>query len=357
MVRQILFVRMIITTTLCYGYMYWSQTPHFPFGLPEVRWLLLLRGVGGFLGVFGMYCMYSGPHATARLANLHTDSLLYIPLADATVVTFIAPSLSCFACAILLREPFTRMEQLGALISFVGVTLIARPTTFVGGIPGLSAAVDASSDAAPVTTEHKSHSDYSHVTSGQRFIAVCIAVLGALGSAMAFTTMRWIGKRAHPILSVTYFCAFCTVVSALAMIILPGIDFILPSNTKEWSYLIFLGCCGFAMQFLLSAGLQLEKSSRATLMVYTQMLFALIFDKLVFGTNPNLLSLLGSGMILSSAIYIAIQKESIKQKEEARKALELAAAANGRVLEMEDRRSLGGKDEERGLVKGMDGER
>lgn len=54
---QILFVRMVITTTLSVAYMHYSKTPHFPFGLREVRWLLMLRGIGGFFGVFGMYCM------------------------------------------------------------------------------------------------------------------------------------------------------------------------------------------------------------------------------------------------------------------------------------------------------------
>ena len=53
---QILFARMAITTLLASGYMWWAKTPHFPLGLPEVRWLLVLRGIGGFFGVFGMYC-------------------------------------------------------------------------------------------------------------------------------------------------------------------------------------------------------------------------------------------------------------------------------------------------------------
>jgi len=77
-------------------------------------------------------------------------------------------------------------------------------------------------------------------------------------------------------------------------------------------------------------------------MVYTQMLFALILDKLVFGTNPNMTSLFGSALILSSAIYVAIQKESMKQREEAKKAR--LQAANG--LEMETRLKV---DEEKGV--------
>jgi hypothetical protein len=40
-------------------------------------------------------------------------------------------------------------------------------------------------------------------------------------------------------------------------------------------------------QFLLAAGLQYEKSSRATNMVYIQMLFALAFDKLVWGLEKE----------------------------------------------------------------------
>ncbi|KAK5012020.1 hypothetical protein LTR16_005022, partial [Cryomyces antarcticus] len=84
-------------------------------------------------------------------------------------------------------------------------------------------------------------------------------------------------------------------------------------------------------QFLLAAGLSYEKSSRATNMLYTQMLFALAFDKLVFGTTPGILSILGSSLILGSAIYVAMQK---------------AAAGSKPVAE--------GRDEERGLVNGVD---
>lgn len=64
------------------------------------------------------------------------------------------------------------------------------------------------------------------------------------------------------------------------------------------------------MQFMITAGLSHEKSNRATNMVYTNMLFALLFDRWVFGTIPGVWSLLGSGLILGSAIYVALQKGS-----------------------------------------------
>jgi hypothetical protein len=48
-------------------------------------------------------------------------------------------------------------------------------------------------------------------------------------------------------------------------------------------------------------------------MLYTQMLFALMFDKLVWGTTPGTLSIIGSSLILGSAIYVALHKEDPKK--------------------------------------------
>jgi hypothetical protein len=51
-------------------------------------------------------------------------------------------------------------------------------------------------------------------------------------------------------------------------------------------------------------------------MVYMQMLFALTFDKLVWGTTPGALSIIGSSLILGSAIYVAMRREDPKKPTE-----------------------------------------
>ena len=153
----------------------------------------------------------------------------------------------------------------------------------------------------------------NNVTSAQRLSAVGVALIGVLGAACAYTTIRWIGKRAHPLISVNYFAAWSTIVSTVALLAIPGISFRLPASLRQWIYLLFLGICGFVMQFLLTAGLQYEKSSRATNMVYTQMLFALAFDKIVWGTVPGTLSIIGSSLILGSALYIAVLNNKKKE--------------------------------------------
>lgn len=185
-----------------------------------------------------------------------SDSLLYLPLADATVITFLAPSLACWACSYLINEPFTRIEQIAAYVSLFGVILIARPVSLfssmkhtgdaVPPVSGGSEIISSVSNGTLETTQH-SAGTYDNVTPTQRATAVGVALLGVIGTAGAFTSIRWIGKRAHPLLSVNYFASWCVIVSVVMMIALPDVGFLLPASLKDWCYLLFLGICGFVM--------------------------------------------------------------------------------------------------------------
>ncbi len=64
------------------------------------------------------------------------------------------------------------------------------------------------------------------------------------------------------------------------------------------------------------------------------MLFALAFDKLVWGTTPGVLSIVGSSLILGSALFVAVRKNKAKE-----------AKAEGR----------GSADEEVGLMEEEEG--
>lgn len=181
------------------------------------------------------------------------DSLLYLPLADATVITFLAPSLACWACSFLIKEPFTRMEQIAAYVSLFGVVLIARPMSLFAALSHSEKGPPASGDGVTalsnttVSEPGRLASDYDSVTPTQRATAVGIAMIGVLGAAGAYTTIRAIGKRAHPLISVNYFATWCTIVSIVAMFALPDVGFLLPRYFRDWCYLIFLGICGFVM--------------------------------------------------------------------------------------------------------------
>lgn len=185
---------------------------------------------------------------------LSTDSLLYLPLADATVITFLAPSLACWACSYFINETFTRMEQIAAYVSLFGVVLIARPVSLFaflshpsGSVPSANGDSDIVIPVNATADGHRLAAEFDAVTPAQRASAVGVALLGVLGAAGAYTTIRWIGKRAHPLISVNYFATWCTIVSIVMMIALPGVGFLLPRSLIDWTYLIFLGICGFVM--------------------------------------------------------------------------------------------------------------
>jgi drug/metabolite transporter (DMT)-like permease len=119
----------MLGTVICSAfYMWYNKIPQ-PFGAPSVRPLLLLRGIAGFFGVFGLYY-----------------SLMYLPLSEATVLTFLAPILCCYACSLVIPgEVFTRKQQIAGVVSLLGVILIARPRSLfaseLGDSPDGTAAV------------------------------------------------------------------------------------------------------------------------------------------------------------------------------------------------------------------------
>ncbi|EPS37337.1 hypothetical protein H072_8983 [Dactylellina haptotyla CBS 200.50] len=277
-------------------------------------------------------------------------SLAYLDISDATVITFLAPSVAGVACWVILKEPFTKVEMLAGFISLMGVVLIARPTSLFyldddDDKPSKQGSAG-SGGTEPSPSQDGIKLDLKEITSAQRFTAVLVALVGVLGAATAYTTIRWIGKRAHPLISVNYFSVWCSIVSFLGLLVIPGIGFKLPQTFIQWTLLVGIGICGFCMQFLLTAALQRERAGLVTHMVYAQMIFALIWDKALWNTLPSWTSWLGSFMILGSAVYVAVQKNKKKNP------------ANVSKREARARRHVQSEDEERGLVggKGSDDE-
>ena len=190
---EIIFVRMLITYIGATAYLHHNKIPDYFIGPKGVRLLLVLRGVVGFFGLFGIYY-----------------SLQYLDLSDATVLTFLAPILTGYFGRIFLKEPFLRTELYAGVISLIGVVLIARPQSLFGA--GSTTARDA--------------------TGLQRLAAVGVALLGVLGAAAAYVSIRAIGHRAHPLISVSMFSLYATCVAASDLAILSQF-IVIPSNVRS----------------------------------------------------------------------------------------------------------------------------
>ncbi|KAF2022911.1 hypothetical protein EK21DRAFT_82017 [Setomelanomma holmii] len=278
---QIIVARMGITFILSSVYMWWTKVPDFPLGARSVRGWLLLRAAFGF---GGLYCLYYSVH--------------YLPLAEATVFRFLVPIVTAWACSVFLSQTFTRKELIAGLVALVGVIIIAHPPWLFGEV---------NDELHP-----KKPSGIDKVTPAQRFIAIVVSVIGVAGASGAYTMIRVIGNRAHALMSVNYFALVATVGSTVALLAIPGIGFQNPRSAREWILLVAMGVFGFVLQFLLTAGLQLDKSSKATSMLYVQIIFALAFDWGIWGVIPGAWSMFGGAIVICSTLWSALQKPQVK---------------------------------------------
>ncbi|KAF9467671.1 EamA-like transporter family-domain-containing protein [Collybia nuda] len=280
---QLVAIRMTITYICCLIYMYAAKVPDPFLGPKGVRMLLAFRGFSGFFGLFGIYY-----------------SLQFLSLSDATVITFLAPLCTGIAGALLLKENFTKKEALASFFSLCGVILIARPVALFGD------GVSTSPDSLPIDGSEKG-------TPAQRLVAVGVALLGVLGSTGAYISLRAIGKKAHPLHPMTSFSIVCICVSTTSMIATHS-PFILPKRIDWLALLFMIGIFGFVAQVLLTMGLARETAGRGSMAVYTQVVFATILERIFFKSTPSILSVTGTLMIITSALYVALTKEQTKTK-------------------------------------------
>ncbi|KAG9191830.1 hypothetical protein G6011_10564 [Alternaria panax] len=284
---QIIFIRMLCTTVICSIYSWYHAVPDFPFGQKGIKRLLVLRGTAGFVGLFGLYY-----------------SLSWLEFSDATVITFLVPTMTAIVCFVWLREPFTWKEALCSFIAFCGVLFVARPPWLFPS-SHMDPAVDGSDEKVPLPP----------ITAEQRTLAILIAIVGTFGASTAYATIRVIGKRAHSLISVNYFSLIATIASFVLIMAHPSLHFVMPKTPSQWGLIAIIGLFGFLLQFLLTEGLQREKGGRATNLTYLQLVFALVVEKLVWGTTPPVESLVGAVLIVGAAIAVSLQKAGGKNKK------------------------------------------
>ncbi|KAF8332458.1 hypothetical protein F5887DRAFT_996913 [Amanita rubescens] len=169
-------------------------------------------------------------------------------------------------------------EVLAGIVSLVGVVLIARPPFIfdairVGHLPGEK---ELSLRAYQVDAAKL-------VTTRERMVAVGVALLGVAAVTCEYNILRVIGKRAHPFHNIVYLSSFSVIASSF------GICMIL--------------------------GFQREAVGRASTGVYSGIIFALILGRVVFGTVPGALSVIGIVLILGSAVFVVVMKQAREGEE------------------------------------------
>ncbi|PSR93858.1 hypothetical protein BD289DRAFT_451670 [Coniella lustricola] len=267
---QILLVRMVITGVACSAYLWFKRVPDFPWGHRDVRHVLLLRALGGVLGAGGMYY-----------------SIRYLTLSQATALNFLAPMGAMVISKYMDQGAFSYVDRAGATVALAGVVMVVQPDNILTSGDSLAMM------PSPRDTNAK-------------IKGLIWGVFGVFGTMIALVTMRRMGSRAHPLTMVNYF-AWVVVLAAVVLVSIQQLSW--PTSVKTWGYMMIIGIFGGLTEFLLTAGIASDASPVATIMIYSQVLWALALDRVVWHISMNLWTLIGVGSVVGSLTLVSLAKE------------------------------------------------
>lgn len=211
------------------------------------------------------------PLATTTLVIVGIRS---IPLADATAILFVAPLVMTALSVPLLRERVGIHRWIAVVVGFIGVLIITRPG--YGGF-GLSAA---------------------------------ILVAGACLSALYQLLTRVLRSTETPEAMIFYTALIGTLVAAVAL----PFDWVTP-DLKGWGFLAASGLIYGLGQVLLVKAFSEAEASLLAPFLYAQILGAALIGYLVFGDWPDMVSILGTVIIIIAGLYVAWREQVAAKRE------------------------------------------
>ncbi|KAI0162265.1 hypothetical protein GGR57DRAFT_517611 [Xylariaceae sp. FL1272] len=264
----ILHIRMLVTGLGCLRVLLTIDSPPSVafFGSREVRGYIILRAVSGIVSAGGFFF-----------------SMLYLTLSETTALAFLGPLGSLILAKYLSLGTIQWVDLASALGAFIGIILIIQPQS-----PFQS--MDIATDSSAMITDH--------------LYGLICGALGACGGMVVLMSIRQIGTRAHPMTSINAF-AWAVVVATGVALAWKG-DLIWPDSVFIWACLIYVGISGFFMEYLVTLGLSEDKTSVATLMIYTLMIWSLIIDFVFFQVEMTTWVVIGTGMIIGSLSFVTI---------------------------------------------------
>ena len=246
---EIVLARAVVTLVISYVMV--VRAGLHPFGTDKAK--LALRGVLGFAGLAGYYA-----------------ALALLPIADATTLQQIVPLVTAFLGWWLLGERVGWSTAFALACAIGGVLVIVHPSG-----------------------------------AGVNPWGVAFAIGGALCSSFAYVTVRTLSRTEHPLVIVFFFPLVATPLAipwALA-------DWVTPSPI-DLLLLVAIGLTTQVGQVFLTMGLAAERVSRASVVNYLQIVFAIGWQVIIFHDTPTIETLVGAALIIGGTLVVTAQRAS-----------------------------------------------
>jgi len=228
--------------------------------------LLIARG---FVGAFALICVYY--------------AVITLPLAEATLIQYLHPAFTAVIALIFLKEKVHLSTMLCIILSMIGLSVLVLPELILA-------------DAALPALMQAEQTELAT-------FSVIVAILGALGSAVAYVLVRKLGQTEDSSVIIFYFPLIALPVS----ILFPGERFILP-DLEALGLLILVGIFTQLGQVGLTRALQTDTASKATAYSYVQVIFAVILGWIYFAEAPSIWFWMGGSLIMAGALINTLWK-------------------------------------------------
>lgn len=243
----------------------------------HVRNLLMLRSLTGLMSVLSF--IYS-------VRNL--------PLSLATTLNFVTPLMACLGSKIILQEKLAVSYDGGIACSFLGIMLIFLPMLMTQGDLG-----EAGDMSIP-----------SSISAINPFLAILVGIVSSTFGGISYCLIRAGAKESdHPVYTVFAFGLIASPLAAICTFIFQ--EFVLPTLFTFFLMVIY-GLLAFFAEICLARGLQIEKVSKATNVLYMKVLLSQIWSMIFLGAAVSFGKLIGCLLILASVcstVYLGPEKE------------------------------------------------
>ena len=193
-----------------------------------------------------------------------------LPVADVTVISQAVPIFSGILAIFFLKEIIGWRRWTAIFIGFLGVIIAINPT-------------------------------------GEIALASIYALVATLMWSITIIFLRLLGTTEHPVKTVFYFMLISVIITSLFQ------PFLWKQPSLEVILLFFgLGTTAFITQILMTYSLQKAPASIVSPFNYSGIVWAIVFDYMIWNSTPVMTTIIGGIIITITGIYI-FRREAIKK--------------------------------------------
>ncbi len=199
-------------------------------------------------------------------------SVAYIPIADATAISFLNPVFAMVLAIPLLKEGVGPWRWLAAFVALVGALILLRPT--------------------PASFQP----------------AALLALTAAMAIGMELIFIKKLSGREIPIQILLINNSLGLVIASVAVVFVWQ-----PPTMSQWVALAAIGGLMACAQACFVNGMARADASFVAPISYATLIFAACYDFAIFGVVPDTVSVIGSSIILTGALILVWREARQRQ--------------------------------------------